>query len=65
MSARSAKYQERMSKNSRVGQNSLMESPQVKDLIETATDYVRKNPESAALWCFGIGFVLGWKLKPW
>jgi hypothetical protein len=28
-------------------------------------NYARENPESAALWCFGIGFVLGWKLKPW
>jgi len=28
-------------------------------------DYARENPEIAALWCFGIGFVLGWKLKPW
>ena len=26
---------------------------------------VRKHPEAAALWCLGIGFVLGWKLKPW
>jgi len=23
------------------------------------------KPEAAALWCLGIGFVLGWKLKPW
>jgi len=23
------------------------------------------EPEILALWCFGIGFVLGWKLKPW
>ena len=25
----------------------------------------RERPEILALWCFGIGFVLGWKLKPW
>jgi hypothetical protein len=25
----------------------------------------REKPEVAALWCFGIGFILGWKLKPW
>lgn len=28
-------------------------------------DYVRENPGNAALWCFGVGFVLGWRLKPW
>jgi hypothetical protein len=25
----------------------------------------RERPEVVALWCVGIGFVLGWKLKPW
>lgn len=27
--------------------------------------YAREHPEVVALWTFGIGFVLGWKLKPW
>jgi hypothetical protein len=35
------------------------------DTIEYLRDYAREKPESAALWCLGIGFVLGWKLKPW
>ncbi|HUG89711.1 MAG TPA: hypothetical protein VML55_02685 [Planctomycetaceae bacterium] len=35
------------------------------DLITYVKDYARQKPEVAALWCFGIGFVLGWKLKPW
>lgn len=35
------------------------------ELIEYLKDYARERPEMAALWCFGIGFVLGWKLKPW
>ena len=35
------------------------------DLVQYAKDYARKQPEMAALWCLGIGFVLGWKLKPW
>jgi hypothetical protein len=34
-------------------------------VLHAAQNYARENPESAALWCFGIGFVLGWKLKPW
>lgn len=28
-------------------------------------EYARQRPEVVALWCFGIGFILGWKLKPW
>ena len=35
------------------------------DTLEYMRDYAREKPESAALWCLGIGFVLGWKLKPW
>lgn len=27
--------------------------------------YVQQQPETAALICLGIGFLLGWKLKPW
>ena len=35
------------------------------ELVQVAIDYARANPGYAALWCLGIGFVLGWKLKPW
>jgi hypothetical protein len=35
------------------------------DTIQYLRDYAREKPENAALWCLGIGFVLGWKLKPW
>jgi hypothetical protein len=35
------------------------------DLVEYLKEYAREKPEVAALWCFGIGFILGWKLKPW
>ncbi|MHB8903465.1 MAG: hypothetical protein ACYC6Y_32270 [Thermoguttaceae bacterium] len=27
--------------------------------------YAQDRPEVVALWTFGIGFILGWKLKPW
>lgn len=37
----------------------------VPDLVDYLRDYARQKPEVAALWCFGVGFVLGWKLKPW
>lgn len=36
-----------------------------RDMVQYLREYARENPESAALWCFGIGFVLGWKLKLW
>ena len=36
-----------------------------RDLLHYVREYARDRPEVAALWCFGIGFALGWKLKPW
>jgi len=35
------------------------------DLIDYLKSYAREKPDVAALWCFGLGFVIGWKLKPW
>jgi hypothetical protein len=35
------------------------------DLMEYLKAYAREKPDVAALWCFGLGFVVGWKLKPW
>lgn|GEM_PF-541798 len=37
----------------------------VDDFVHYLTEYARSNPGTTALWCLGIGFVLGWKLKPW
>jgi len=37
----------------------------VEDAIEYFRNFAQEKPEQAALWCLGIGFVLGWKLKPW
>ena len=28
-------------------------------------EYARERPEVVALWTFGLGVVIGWKLKPW
>jgi hypothetical protein len=33
--------------------------------IEFLREYSRERPEVVAMWAFGIGFILGWKLKPW
>ena len=35
------------------------------DMYKYFQEYARERPDMVALWCFGIGFVLGWKLKPW
>jgi hypothetical protein len=35
------------------------------DLVEALRQYARERPKVVALWCLGIGFVLGWKLKLW
>ena len=35
------------------------------DLLEYLRQYARERPEVVSLWCLGIGFVLGWKLKIW
>jgi len=36
-----------------------------RDFVQYLREYAHDNPETACLWCFGIGFVLGWKLKLW
>jgi len=33
--------------------------------VECFKQFVNERPEVVAMWAFGIGFVLGWKLKPW
>jgi len=35
------------------------------DVMDSLKDYARDHPTSFGLWALGIGFVLGWKLKPW
>jgi len=34
-------------------------------LLELFREYARENPGVVAACCFGMGFALGWKLKPW
>ena len=36
-----------------------------KSALEHFQEYGRERPGVVALWCFGVGFVLGWKLKLW
>ena len=37
----------------------------IRSVAESLEDYARENPLGFAAWAFGIGFILGWKLKPW
>lgn len=50
----------------------LREAPQhgrqlkpASDLVHYLREYTRERPEVVALWCLGVGIILGWKLKPW
>jgi hypothetical protein len=37
----------------------------IRSATETVEDYARREPLKFAAWVFGIGFILGWKMKPW
>jgi hypothetical protein len=47
--------------------NRQTESPREisQDIVDAMIQYAREEPGSAALICLGVGFVFGWKLKPW
>jgi hypothetical protein len=33
--------------------------------VECFKEYARERPGLVAMWAFGLGFVLGWKLRIW
>lgn len=37
----------------------------VEDMVAYFKHYARERPETVACACFALGFVLGWRLKPW
>jgi hypothetical protein len=37
----------------------------IQSVVGSIEEYAREKPIPFALWTFGIGFALGWKLKPW
>jgi len=41
------------------------ERSETSDLVCHLKQYASENPTTAALWCLGIGFFLGWKLRIW
>ncbi|GAB5443378.1 MAG: hypothetical protein Fues2KO_37270 [Fuerstiella sp.] len=36
-----------------------------RDLSDYIREYARQKPDVAAMWCFGLGIFIGWKIKPW
>lgn len=46
------------------GQMGNLES-MAEEMVDTVTRYAHEKPIPAMLWALGIGFVLGWRLKPW
>lgn len=36
-----------------------------RDLSDYVREYARQKPDVAAMWCFGLGIFIGWKIKPW
>lgn len=36
-----------------------------RSVADSVEDYARHEPLKFAAWVFGIGFVLGWRMKPW
>lgn len=43
--------------------NRELTAPQA--VLAVFKEYARERPEVVALWTFGLGVVIGWKLKPW
>jgi hypothetical protein len=37
----------------------------IRTMVDAIEDYAHREPLRFAAWAFGIGFVLGWKMKPW
>ncbi|MGB7324752.1 MAG: hypothetical protein WBD31_07760 [Rubripirellula sp.] len=40
-------------------------SEPTKDLLSLAKAYAKDKPDVAAAWAFGLGLIVGWKIKPW
>ena len=45
--------------------NEIDELQPLNDLKQYAVAYTRERPGVMLLACFGLGFVAGWRLKPW
>jgi hypothetical protein len=62
---RTVHYPDNMMQASHKGDVENWAEATLRSVAESIEDYAREKPLSFAAWSFGIGFVLGWKLKPW
>jgi hypothetical protein len=61
--------QEQLSNAANIAKEAAMEcgthyvTEPAKDLVGLLQDYAKSRPEVAAVWCFGLGLFIGWKLR--
>lgn len=61
--------QEQLSKAANLAKETVVEcgthyvTEPAKDLVGLLQDYAKSRPEVAAVWCFGLGLFIGWKLR--
>lgn len=65
MATSESKHNAKQELESSVGECAEDAKKLTNDFVAYVKEYARENPGTAALWCLGIGFVLGWKMKPW
>lgn len=65
MAAQSASAPAQTSNERRARRDDEIALNPMEDIVGYARQYAKEQPEMAALWCLGLGFVLGWKLRPW
>ncbi|QDU80019.1 hypothetical protein Pla110_17410 [Polystyrenella longa] len=66
MTTSSTTYERQSSSNNpQTTRTTTGELQPVDDVLEYVKTYAIHNPGTTAAWCFGIGFIVGWKLKPW
>jgi hypothetical protein len=56
---------DQMSRQERSAMSTRGELHPVEDMVQYVCEYTRQRPERVALTCFAVGFILGWRLKPW
>jgi hypothetical protein len=64
VTVREVEYPENMVRAA-AGEPSNWAESTIRSTVDYIEDYARSQPLTFAVWAFGIGFALGWKLKPW
>ncbi len=63
--ATNVRYPADMMRASQGGRDENWMEGSIRSMVESVEDYAHREPLKFAAWVFGIGFVLGWKIKPW